>query len=159
MHLCRFRGFWYDCEQCVVAARVTKVHWKMFRFWPPTSSGFFSSSCGGQLGPIVQKTPGSVRATVEAWFLTLLNEEPLTIKVLTALQLNEGDLTSFLMKPRPSLPQWVVAALIESTAQSHSGAGEPSLRKPNPFKADLSPLSVLLRLIGKYNKGNAFNQI
>lgn len=63
------------------------------------------------------------------------------------------------MKPRPSLPQWVVAALIESTAQSHSGAGEQSLRKPNPFKADLSPLSVPPRLIGTCNKENALNQI
>lgn len=63
------------------------------------------------------------------------------------------------MKPRPSLPQWVVAGLIESTAQSHSGAREQSLRKPNPFKADLSPLSVPPRLIGKYNKENALNQI
>lgn len=56
------------------------------------------------------------------------------------------------MKPRPSLPQWVVAVLIESTAQSHSGAEEPSLRKPNPFKTDLSPLSAPPRLIGTYNR-------
>lgn len=53
----------------------------------------------------------------------------------------------------------MVAALIESAAQSHSGAGEQSLRKPNPFKADLSPLSVPTRLIGTYNKENALNQV
>lgn len=63
------------------------------------------------------------------------------------------------MKPRPSLPQWAVAALIESTAQSHSGAGVPSLRKPNPFKEDLSPLSVPPRLIEKYNKEKALIQM
>lgn len=42
---------------------------------------------GGQLGPIGQNTR-LVKTTTGAWF-SLLNEEPLTIKVLMALQLNE----------------------------------------------------------------------
>lgn len=63
------------------------------------------------------------------------------------------------MKPRPSWPQRVAAPLIESAAQSHSGAREHSLRKPNPFKADLSTLSGPPRLIGKHNKENALNHI
>lgn len=63
------------------------------------------------------------------------------------------------MKPRPSLPQWVVAALIESAAQSHSGARSQGRRKPNPFKADPSTLSAPPRLIGKNNKEKALNHI
>lgn len=63
------------------------------------------------------------------------------------------------MKPRPSLPQREAAALIESAAQSHSGAREHSARKPNPFKADLSTLSAPPRLIGKHNKENSLNHI
>lgn len=62
-----------------------------FTFWLTQSLGQLSSSIFSrcQLGPIGQNTR-LVRTTMGAWFLTLFNEEPLTIKVLTALQLNEG---------------------------------------------------------------------
>lgn len=47
--------------------------------------------------------------------------------------------------------------LIESTAQTHSGAGELSLRKPNPFKADPSPFAIAPALIGNYIKKTHFS--
>lgn len=56
-----------------------------------TYTGFrFPLMCRrGRLGPIGQNTR-LVRTTMGAWFGALLSEEPLTLKVLTALQLNEG---------------------------------------------------------------------